>query len=102
MYMQVSKIRAHKRPSVRKIAVYLNDNEQTFQIQEASGVNPGPFSIIVYIAGEWKGSGTKITQKQSGQMFGMFAFLPAMGGATRTMLFQALDLMVQYHRDRQD
>lgn len=32
----------------------------------------------------------------------MFALLPAMKGATRDMLLQALDLMVQYYRDQQD
>jgi hypothetical protein len=32
----------------------------------------------------------------------MFALLPTMRGATRDMLLQALDLMVQYYRDQQD
>jgi hypothetical protein len=31
--------------------------------------------------------------------FCMFALLPAMGGATRNMLFQALDFMVQFYRE---
>lgn len=36
------------------------------------------------------------------RIYCMYAFLPAMGGVTRDMLLQALDLMVQYYRDRQD
>jgi len=36
------------------------------------------------------------------RIMGMFAFLPAMGGATKDMLFQALEIMVQFYRDKQD
>lgn len=32
----------------------------------------------------------------------MYALLPAMGGATQDMLFQALDIMVEYYREQQD
>jgi hypothetical protein len=36
------------------------------------------------------------------RIISMFAFLPAMGGATRDMLSQALELMVQFYRGQQD
>jgi hypothetical protein len=36
------------------------------------------------------------------RIISMFAFLPTMGGATRDMLFQALELMVQFYRGQHD